>query len=95
MGEKMSCEVVVRGRVQGVGFRYFAEGEAQRLGLHGYVVNRSDGSVYVYAEGERNPLDLFLTLLRHGPPGAHVSDLAVTWGPARGDLRGFSLRFSS
>jgi acylphosphatase len=64
--------VVVRGRVQGVGFRWFARKTAERLGLAGWVKNLADGSVEVVAEGDQSALDAFRQALRSGPRGAAV-----------------------
>lgn len=62
----------VTGRVQGVGFRWWARSLATRLGVSGTVRNLSDGSVAVHARGTDAQLrDLHAQLL-HGPPGAHV-----------------------
>jgi acylphosphatase len=63
-------EATVRGRVHGVGYRYFAISRAMRLGLTGWVSNEQDGSVRVVAEGPRADLDDLLTELREGPPAA-------------------------
>lgn len=62
----------IRGRVQGVGFRYATRLEAQRLGLKGWVRNRPDHSVEARATGISASLDAFEQWLEHGPPGAHV-----------------------
>lgn len=63
---------VVRGRVQGVGFRDFTQRRAVKLGLLGYVRNEADGSVSVYATGTARQLDDFEAWLRQGPPMAEV-----------------------
>ena len=76
-----SIEAVVRGRVQGVGFRYFAHREAMALGLTGWVANESDGSVRCVAVGDRSRLDAFLDRLRAGPPAAIVDRVDVAWRP--------------
>ena len=68
---------VVRGRVQGVGFRYSAMREARRLGLCGWVVNNPDGTVSVWAEGDAAALERFSAWLKKGPPGAMGADLAL------------------
>ena len=62
----------VRGRVQGVGFRYSAAREAGRLGLNGYVRNAADGAVEVWAEGPEEKLVLFLKWLSRGPQFSRV-----------------------
>jgi acylphosphatase len=68
---------VVRGRVQGVGFRYFAERAARELGVHGWVRNRSDGTVETLAEGDSEAVDRYLDRLRKGPLGSRVDAVEV------------------
>jgi len=63
---------VVRGRVQGVGFRWFVEREAHILGIAGWVRNNSDGSVEVMAQGTRDQLSGLRSRLREGPRAARV-----------------------
>lgn len=82
----------VRGYVQGVGFRWFVEREAARLGLEGWVSNQADGSVEVVAEGAEEALGALLLQLWEGPSGAAVSDVDVRHEPARGNLVGFAIR---
>ena len=84
--------VVVHGQVQGVGFRWFVQREADHLGLGGWVANRADGSVEVVAEGPTTLLEQLLTSLQEGPAGASVSDVAERREPARGNLTGFAIR---
>jgi acylphosphatase len=85
-------EATVRGRVQGVGFRYFVIREAMDLGLTGWVANGVDGSVGCVAEGPRPRLEALLALLRAGPASAHIERVDVTWGPASGSFRSFEIR---
>jgi len=63
---------IVHGRVQGVGFRYFVERAALDLQLTGYVTNRADGTVEVYAGGDQEKLDRLRELLSYGPRWARV-----------------------
>lgn len=62
----------IHGRVQGVGFRYFAQRAALELGLTGYVRNLDDGGVEAYASGPEEQLSRFAALLRRGPRMAEV-----------------------
>ena len=62
----------VTGRVQGVGFRWWARGHAQRLYLRGWVRNLADGDVEVAASGAASALEELQRLLHDGPPGARV-----------------------
>ena len=66
---------VVRGRVQGVGFRWFVEREAHVLGIAGWVRNNADGSVEVFAIGSRDQLLRLRSRLRAGPRAARVDDV--------------------
>ncbi|HEY5626256.1 MAG TPA: acylphosphatase [Dehalococcoidia bacterium] len=85
-----ALRAIVRGRVQGVGFRDYAETRARSLGLTGYVRNLADGrSVEVVAEGERHDLERFTDYLRKGPPGAHVTVVETDWREATGAHPGF------
>jgi acylphosphatase len=68
---------VLSGRVQGVGFRWFARERARALSLAGWVRNLPDGAVEVAAEGAADALASFEAALRSGPPGAHVQSMAV------------------
>lgn len=71
----IACRVTVRGRVQGVGFRWHARRRAQQLGVTGWVRNTSSGSVEAHVEGERKSVELLLDWLAVGPPSARVSEL--------------------
>jgi acylphosphatase len=92
MTELARLEAVVRGRVQGVGFRVYALGVARGLGLVGWVANESSGSVRVVAEGATADLDRLVAALRDGPPAAYVERIDERRGPATGELEGFSIR---
>lgn len=69
--------VIVHGRVQAVGFRFSARVEAQRLGVSGWIKNRSDGAVEAEIEGESAAVDAMLSWLDEGPPGADVSSMST------------------
>ena len=69
--------VVVRGRVQGVGFRWFVREVARSLDLAGWVKNREDGGVEVLAEGGEASMSLLMKQLREGPTGAVVRNIEV------------------
>ncbi len=70
----------IKGRVQGVGFRFWTVDTAESLGVNGWVRNCWDGSVEVEAEGPRQVLEEFLQKLREGPSLAHVRDVEIEWG---------------
>jgi acylphosphatase len=88
----VAVEVRLTGRVQGVGFRYFALEIARRLDLTGYVMNLRDGSVRAFAEGPRESLEQFLAVLERGPGGARVRTVQATWGTATGQYSAFVIQ---
>ncbi len=92
-GARIDATVV--GRVQGVGYRWFALEAARRLGLHGWVANESDGSVRCVAEGSRANLEALLVELGRGPAGARVDRVIPRWGRAVGGLGRFEIRSGS
>jgi acylphosphatase len=79
MSKKASAKVarkyIVSGRVQGVGYRFFAERCANQLGVSGYVKNCRDGTVEVYAIGDEASLEELKGRLAEGPGGARVTGL--------------------
>lgn len=83
---------VARGRVQGVGFRWFVHREANRLGVYGWVRNLPDGTVETVAEGPADILDQLVAALREGPAASDVSALDVHREPATGEFEGFVIR---
>ena len=85
-------DATVRGRVQGVGFRYFVIHRAMDLDLTGWVANEPDGSVRCVAEGPRPVLEQLLMSLETGPAGAVVERLVTEWGSATGSFRSFEVR---
>ncbi len=68
-------QIRVRGRVQGVGFRYALRREAQRAGVQGWVRNRHDGSVEAVMQGEADAVAQVVAWARRGPPAALVEEL--------------------
>jgi len=74
--------VVVHGRVQGVGFRWFVRTEARRLGLAGWVRNLSDGTVEMRASGIAQFLSALEQAIQRGPDGAHVTEITQVKPPA-------------
>lgn len=82
---------LVLGRVQGVGFRYFAEERARLEGVAGFVRNLPDGRVEVVAEGEADAVIRFERAIRHGPSGARVEEVE-TEPVEPGGLHMFSIK---
>ena len=84
---------IVKGYVQGVGFRYFVIHRAQPLGLRGYTRNLSNGDVEVVAQGPRPTLERLLAQLRRGPSAADVEEVQVTWQQPTELFSGFHVRW--
>ena len=74
----------VKGRVQGVGFRFWTLRMAEQRGITGWVRNRADGSVEVHAEGSPDALADLDRLLRQGPPASAVTHVIDSTAPAEG-----------
>ena len=70
--DRIAVHLTTRGRVQGVGYRWWAREEARRLGLDGWVRNRADGSVELLAAGPAKAIAELEALCRRGPPSARV-----------------------
>ncbi len=87
-----AAEIVVEGRVQGVGYRAFAQRRALFVGLGGYAMNLRDGRVFVYAEGDRRLIQDYVKELERGPRGAQVVQASVRWVPPTGGFRSFDIR---
>lgn len=81
----------MRGRVQGVGFRWFVEREACQLGLRGWVRNCQDGSVEALAQGSEEELRSFYAILRQGPRAARVDEVEVDERPIESALTSFRI----
>jgi acylphosphatase len=83
---------VIGGRVQGVGYRMFAEAHATREGVHGYVRNLSDGRVEALVEGDQEAVDRIELALRRGPAGARVEEFHVEPAAPGHRATGFVIR---
>ncbi len=76
-------QIIVRGKVQGVGFRFSAMEAAYKYSVHGFVKNQGSDSVYIRAEGDLVQLDQFVAWCRKGPLGAKVESVEVVSVPIR------------
>ncbi|MEX8032427.1 acylphosphatase [Microbacterium sp. 20-116] len=83
--------MTVSGRVQGVGFRYTMQAEAQRLGVDGWVRNRRDGSVEASLAGDPDAVEGVIAWAHDGPAGARVDDVDVVEGTGE-SASGFEIR---
>ena len=89
---RVARHFLISGRVQGVGFRYFAQATGVREGLHGWVRNLPDGRVEVSAEGDADAVERFERAMRHGPPGARVDAVELEAEPPSGRETGFFIK---
>jgi acylphosphatase len=88
-GDAVRMTARLRGRVQGVGLRWFVRRTARNLGMSGHAANLADGTVEVVAEGSRDSCERLVDILRgRGTPG-RVDQVVVEWSEATGVL-GFS-----
>jgi acylphosphatase len=83
---------LIRGRVQGVGYRYFASDAAERFGVKGFVRNLYNGEVEVHAEADDNALKLFKRELERGPRMARVTEVIESDLAASGGYSSFLIR---
>lgn len=84
--EPVRVRVLVRGHVQGVGFRWGVGSRARSLGLGGSVRNLPDGSVEAFLEGPRDRVESVVEWCRHGPSGAQVAAIEVVEEPPIGEV---------
>ena len=83
--------IKVNGRVQGVGFRYHTRRMANEFVITGFVQNKSDGSVYIEAEGEESGLNEFIEWCKHGPEWSSVNNFHQSESPVQNFI-GFEIR---
>jgi acylphosphatase len=88
---RVARNFLISGRVQGVGFRWFAQTVAEREGVHGWVRNLPDGRVEAQAEGDAEAVERFERALRHGPRGARIDEVDVDALTPTGRDTGFSV----
>jgi acylphosphatase len=86
-----SVRIVVTGRVQGVGFRYFTYGIAQKMRVGGWVRNLPDGNVEIQADGPRSLVENFIDEIRRGPALARVADVKTDWSQTKNPLQTFEI----
>ena len=92
MSTLIARRYLVRGVVQGVGFRFFTEAAAVREGLDGYVRNLTGGQVEVLVEGREEAVGRFERLVRRGPPLARVDGVQAEGLKPTGRFAGFAIR---
>ncbi len=88
---KKLIKLVIRGKVHGVGFRFSCMEAAYRFGVKGFVRNKSDGSVYIEAEGKEDNLDLFKQWCQKGPLWANVNEIEEDISNGIKDYKSFDI----
>ena len=94
MSARSAAEIIVEGRVQGVGYRNYAQRRAASLGLDGFVMNLRDGRVRARCEGPRPVIEEFIRDLGKGPPLSRVEHVTVRWLPPSGRFGAFGIRYA-
>ena len=92
MESELRLDLVIEGRVQGVGYRYSAKMKAESLSIRGSVQNLRDGSVFVTAQGEKEAMDNFINWCYKGPPGAIVRNIEKVHGKTK-EFSGFMVLY--
>ncbi len=92
MDSLKAVHILISGRVQGVGFRWFAEKRASELAVAGYVRNLPEGAVEVLAQADEGTLENFCRELREGPRFAEVEELSMETVAVDVGLQGFGVR---
>jgi acylphosphatase len=89
--ESVAARLLIHGRVQGVGYRFFAQELAGIFGLPGWVRNLPDGNVEVFVEGPRPVIEVLIERLENGPSMARVENVTVDWQSPQGRYDSFSI----
>ncbi len=89
---EVGAKIVVKGFVQGVGFRFFIYHRAERLGVKGYVRNAYNGDVEIEVEGDRSLIEELIKEMKVGPRAARVSDVQVEWRNYQKRFQDFEIR---
>ena len=86
------AEIIVKGLVQGVGFRYYVLRKANELELKGYFKNQMDGTVLTVVESEKSKIEVLFNYLKIGPMHADVRDIKIAWRSFVGEFSNFEIR---
>ena len=77
--DTLTVNMKITGKVQGVGFRYFVLRQAQKLGINGWVSNKSNGDVEAFAQGEKADLEQFIAKVKEGTTFSRVDNVNLEW----------------
>ncbi len=90
---KLRVHIILSGRVQGVLFRSRTKHEADIVGAQGWIRNRNDDRVEAVFEGEEAAVKKMIEFCKHGPPGAKVVKINITWEDYTGEFSEFEIRY--
>lgn len=94
MKNYQQAKIIVSGKVQKVGFRFFTIGLAKNLGLRGWVRNRKNGNVEIMVEGDKLIIDKFLSSLSLGPSSGRVDNLKIEYFPFTDSFKKFTTKLT-
>ena len=77
--DNLTVNMKITGKVQGVGFRFLVQQQAQKLGINGWVSNKSNGDVEALAQGEKADLEQFIAKVKEGPSFSRVDNVNLKW----------------
>ena len=92
--EIIRVHILVKGRVQAVGFRAHVEYHSLQIGVLGWVRNKGRNTVETVAEGTREQIDQFIEMVKTGPHASRVDEAIIEYEPTTGHLNGFSVKHS-
>jgi acylphosphatase len=95
MTEKKAVHAVIKGRVQGVCYRMETARAAETHEVSGWVMNRPDGTVEAFFEGEKSKVEAMLDWCRKGPPAASVKEVETEERPYTGHFKDFTIRYTA
>ena len=90
---EVCAKMIVKGRVQGVGFRWFVQQKAKKFGVSGYVKNLDNGDVEIEAEGERGRVEELIKSIKVGSTFSKVVDVVIEWQQFTGKYDSFDTTF--
>ena len=91
IASKSSVHIIIKGKVQGVSFRYFTLKQAQELNIVGWVRNKPNGTVEAVAQGDKINLELFIKKLKQGSSFSRVDDVILNWEHEEKDYENFTI----
>jgi len=93
MENKSAANLVVSGKVQGVGFRWYVVQKGRSLALIGYAKNLPNGNVEIHAEGNKIDIQRFIEIVKKGPPSSQVDKVEIMWINASNRFKDFIVKY--